>query len=246
MRANGSQSIQRLFTATAFQLGTLLLVSILTSSPVRGEAGSAFSAEAVASAIAALDKNDLDGSWHFTMRIEQDDTQQVVVSDPGRPPPERRQLVTVNGQAPTIAEVADFHAAEAKRIEEQGAQTQAFTQLVNLETLNFLGVEGDIVEYAFIPRIPKLEKASENLRGTLRIDTGSRSVTAMEIFNTEAFSPAFSVSIENYRLSFDFAMQQGVNLLSRMQNHARGKAAFVKEFDSTTTIIFAGFRKASL
>lgn len=221
----------------------VLLFCIACSLSLAPRANNTLSPDAVKIALAELDSNALDEHWYFQMKVQHDNTEQIVQSDPNHEPALRRTLIQVDGKEPTEKDREQFRKAESQRIEEQDEQAQAFGHLVDTTTLNFLGRENGIAEYAFIPRIPKLENASESLRGKLRMDIEKNQITALEVFNVEAFSPAFSVSMEHFRLAFEFSAQQGTNLLAAMVNQARGKAGFVKGFDSTTTIVFSEFRK---
>lgn len=223
----------------------LLLLALASSTATQLSAAEALSPDAVKSALAALDANVLDDHWHFRMKIQHDQLEQIVQSDPDKEPALRRTLVKVDGEDPTEEERKQFREAEAKRIEEQDTQAQAFSHLVDATTLSFLGLDDGMAEYAFVPRIPKLEKASESLRGKLHLDVERKEIRKLEVFNVEAFSPAFSVSIEHFLLSFEFSPHNGKNLLLAMENQARGKAGFVKGFDSTTTIGFSDYRNVS-
>ncbi|MFK7978328.1 MAG: hypothetical protein AB8C02_19495 [Halioglobus sp.] len=208
-------------------------------------ADNTISSAAVEMALARLDAQPLDDHWHFTMQVKHDELEQVVRSDPNREPALRRVLRQVDGNEPSAADRENFRATEAKRINEQNTDTQAFSYLVDTSTLNFIGAQNGIAEFAFVPRIEKLEQASESLRGKLKLNVEKGYIAALEVFNVEEFSPAFSVTMEQFRLSFAFAPQAGENVLAAMENQARGKAGFMKEFNSKTTIIFSDYKKIS-
>lgn len=226
-----------------FRAILLLTFFVAGTASAQSLAESATSSAAVVAALANLDAQPLDEHWHFTMKVQHDELEQIVVSDPSQKPSLRRTLKLVDGEEPTAEDRQDFRAAEAKRIEEQNTQTQAFSYLVDSQTLNFLGVDNGTAEFAFVPRIEKLEQASESLRGKLRLSLDGNQITALEVFNVEEFSPAFSVTMEHFRLSFKFSPHAGENLLAAMENQARGKAGFVKEFESVTRITFSDYKK---
>lgn len=198
---------------------------------------------AVQSALNSVDNNDLDANWYYSMNVLQDEEQQVIHSNPKREPAARRELIEVNGAAPDDARKQEFRDAEKKRLSEQDEATQKFNHLVDMETLNLLEVREGIAEFAFIPRIPQFEEARESLRGKLLLDTQNNEITRLEIFNIEKLSPAFSVSVDDFRLVFNFAPQEGVQLLQHMETRARGKAGFVKSFDSSTTVSIGDYRR---
>lgn len=196
----------------------------------------------VAKAIAALDATRLDERWHFTMLIEHEGTQQIVRNNPHAAPEMRRQLVSVDGSTPSDKALSEFRSSEQKRVEEEADSQQGFGTLVDVSTLNLLEVSDEFTEYAFVPRISKLENAADKLRGILRLNRQRQYVESIRIFNVETFSPAFSVSLETFLLQFHFSMQAGSNLLTRTENQTRGKVAFVKMFDSSTRIEFSDYR----
>ena len=190
-----------------------------------------------------LDATDLDEDWYFTMDVVDGDELQQIESDPTRPPYERRELLTVNGKTPDADRLAQFADAEKKRIDDQRDAPGGYAHLVDIVTLEPLEAPAGDEIYAFVPQVQKLEKAREHLRGKLFMDAQSGWIRQLEMYNTETLSPAFSVSVDTYRLKLDFGEVQGENLLQSVQSHAIGKAGFLKSFDSKVHIRFSDFRR---
>ena len=90
-----------------------------------------------------------------------------------------------------------------------------------------------------------LKKSRDKLRGALTLDTNTGHILDIEVFNAEPFSPAFSVTVEDYRLQFIFREEQGSRVLQRMESTAVGKAGFVKGFESVVVVDFTDYRPAS-
>jgi len=201
-----------------------------------------YSIAVVEAALAALDANKIDEHWYFTMRIDHEGIRQVVRSDPRETAENRRTLVLVNDVPATEAEKAEFRESEIQRIEEQDAEKQGFSYLVDSTSLNLLDVNEGVAEYAFVPVIPKLEDAGENLRGKLVLDTNNHQILSIDVFNIEAFSPAVSVTLEQFHLRFAFSQVQDANLLALTENKTRGKFAFVKSFETVTRIEFSEYQ----
>lgn len=197
----------------------------------------------VEAALQTLDATDLDEDWYFTMEVIDGDELQQIESDPTRPPYERRELLTVNGEAPDADRLAQFADAEKKRIDDQRDAPGGYAHMVDIATLEPLEAPADDEIYAFVPQVQKLEKAREHLRGKLFMDAQSGWIRQLEIYNTETLSPAFSVSVDTYRLKLDFGEVQGENLLQSLQSHAIGKAGFLKSFDSKVHVRFSDFRR---
>lgn len=197
----------------------------------------------VEAALQTLDATDLDEDWYFTMEVIDGDELQQIESDPTRPPYERRELLTVNGKTPDADRLAQFADAEKKRIDDQRDAPGGYAHMVDIATLEPLEAPADDEIYAFVPQVQKLEKAREHLRGKLFMDAQSGWIRQLEIYNTETLSPAFSVSVDTYRLKLDFGEVQGENLLQSVQSHAIGKAGFLKSFDSKVHVRFSDFRR---
>ena len=223
-------------------LALALMLSLTQwTQPTCAEAASAH--PRVEAALQSLDATDLDEDWYFAMEVVDGDELQQIESDPTRPPYERRELLTVNGEAPDADRLAQFADAEKKRIDDQRDAPRGYVHMVDIATLEPLAAPAGDEIYAFIPKVQKLEKAREHLRGQLLMDAQSGRIRQLEIYNSETLSPAFSVSVDTFRLKLDFGEVQGENLLRSLQSHAIGKAGFLKSFDSKVQIRFSDFRR---
>ena len=223
--------------------GALALMLLLThwAQPTYGQTVSAH--PRVEAALQTLDATHLDEDWYFAMEVVDGDELQQIESDPTRPPYERRTLLSVNGEAPDADRLAQFADAEKKRIDDQRDGPRGYVPMVDIATLEPLAAPAGDEIYAFVPRVQKLENAREHLRGKLLMDAQSGWIRQLEIYNTETLSPAFSVSVDTYRLMLDFGEVQGENLVQSLQSHAIGKAGFLKSFDSKVHIRFSDFRR---
>ena len=197
--------------------------------------------EQVAAAIAALDAADMDGRWLFTMTLKQDDELSVVTHDPKRGGYEVRQLESVNGEPPTDKQLNDFRDEEVKRLDEHDPETANYAYLVDLDSLELEGSEGDQLTFSFAPRVKEFDEA-DKLRGTLRLNNATGQVEQLLIRNSGELSPAFSVTVSHYILSFKFVDVNGTRLLGGMTTEARGKAGFLKSFDSGVEVSFDNYQ----
>ena len=114
--------------------------------------------------------------------------------------------------------------------------------LVDVDTLQLLSREEELVRYRFQPRLAEFEEAAESMQGELAYDEAAGIIQSIEIQNVEPLSPAFSVTVDSYRLSFLFGADEDPRLLRRMESHAVGKAGFLKSFDSLVEVDFSGCR----
>ncbi len=199
--------------------------------------------ELVRAAIQRLDDVQQDDKWLFTMTIVEDGETRVIAHDARKQPEAQRELVSIDGATPSQDRLSDFRKEEKKRVDERDPDA-SFFDLIDMTTVSELERSGGSVRYAFTPRLKDLEKAEGKVSGSLVVDTLSGLVSAMDIFSTEEFSPAFSVSLQSYRLSFHFHNEQGTPLLTNMTSRAVGKVGFLKKFDTRTDITFSDYRPA--
>jgi hypothetical protein len=84
------------------------------------------------------------------------------------------------------------------------------------------------------------------MQGTLLLNTLTQQIEQIEIYNTEKLSPAFSVTVDTFRLALAFQQEQGEILLHKLESHAVGKAGFLKSFNSLVAVAFSDYRRAAL
>lgn len=197
--------------------------------------------ERVIAALQTLDNNNLDEGWQFTMTVVQKEETQVIRSHPTLAPADRRQLISVNDSAPDSKRLEEFREAEKKRIDEEDPNAKGFAQLVDAESLVLTATDDTVIHYTFAPVVKALENARDKLAGKLLLNRETGEIEELEIFNTEKISPAFSVTLESYKLKLKFGEAQGHHLLHAMESHALGKAGFVKAFDEKVNIEFSDF-----
>jgi hypothetical protein len=92
--------------------------------------------------------------------------------------------------------------------------------------------------------VKDLEKARDQLEGSLQLNDATGRIDRLSIHNTETLKPAFSVTVDTYRLVLTFHREQGEQLIRTLESHAVGKAGFLKGFDAQVGIGFRDFRRA--
>ena len=198
----------------------------------------------IIAALQELDANDLDDNWYFTMSLAQENEHQIIRSDPMRNHYERRQLLQVDGKAPDKGRLQAFRKEEIKRVDDIDPNTRGYGHLVDSSTLQFVAQRGELLEFFFKPRINTLQDAADKMRGTLLFNNTTNAIEEIEVRNTQELSPAFSVTVDSYRLSFLFELEQGARLLRKMESHAVGTVGFLKSFDQLVVVDFSDFRPA--
>ena len=198
----------------------------------------------IIAALQDLDANDLDDNWYFTMSLAQEKENQLIRSDPLKNQYERRQLLQVDGKVPDSERLQQFREEEVNRVDDIDPKTRGYGHLVDSSTLRFVAQRGELLEFFFMPRIKALKDAAGKMRGTLLFNNTTNAIEKIEVRNTQKLSPAFSVTVDSYRLSFLFELEQGARLLRKMESHAVGKVGFVKSFDQLVVVDFSEFRPA--
>lgn len=197
-------------------------------------------------ALENLDATHLDDDWYFTMGVVEEGERLIIHSDPSRDKYEKRTLLSVNDVVPDEARQEEFYEAEVERIDALDADASGYTYMVDVQTLRLLEADDDgVARFSFIPRVKALEDSRDKIGGLLLLNLGSGQIEQIEIHNTEPLSPAFSVTVDTYRLTLQFIQEQGENLLSQLESKAAGKAGFVKSFDTETTVSFSNYKRAN-
>lgn len=195
-------------------------------------------------ALAELDATNLDDDWHFSMEMVEEDELWIVRSDPHRDKYEKRQLLSVGGVTPDDSRQKKFRESEVKRIDELDPDASGYRYLVDMQTLEMVEQRNGYAKLSFVPRIKAMEKSRDQVRGALLLNTKTQQIEEIEINNTGKLSPAFSVTVDTYRLVLKFQQEQGENLLKKLETHAVGHAGFLKSFDVFVAVTFSDYKRA--
>ena len=198
----------------------------------------------VKAALKNLDATNLDEDWYFTMTVVEKGELQIIRSDPRRGTYEKRQLLTVDGIAPDSQRLNEFHDKEVKRITDIDPDARGYGYMVDTQTLELIEASDGYAVFSFAPRVKMLEDSRDQLRGTLLLDSTAQRIDKIEIINTDKLSPAFSVTLDTFRLELFFAQEQGENLLQKLESHTAGKMGFLKSFDALVIVDFSEYTRA--
>ena len=207
-------------------------------------AGTSDWAPIVKAALENLDATNLDEDWHFTMEVLEAGELQMIHSDPRRDTYEKRQLLTVDGIAADSQRRDEFHVKEVKRINDIDPDALGYGYMVDMETLDLIEDSDEHVIFSFVPRVKMLEDSRDQLRGMLLLDSATQQIKEIEIINTDELSPAFSVTLDTFRLGLSFDEEQGENLLQKLESHTAGKMGFLKSFDALVIVNFSEYTRA--
>jgi hypothetical protein len=195
-------------------------------------------------ALAKLDATNLDDDWFFFMELVEEGELRVIRSDPYRDKYEKRQLLSVDGVAPDNDRQRKFRESEVKRIDELDPDASGYRYLVDTQTLALIEQGNGYAKLAFVPRVKAMEKSRDQVRGALLLNTQTQQIEEIEISNSGKLSPAFSVTVDTYRLVLKFQQEQGENLLQKLESRAVGRAGFMKSFDVLVAATFSDYKRA--
>ena len=195
-----------------------------------------------------MDETDMRATWFYTITAHTDGEILVSRNDPTRKEGARRELISVNGESPTEERVDEFRKQEALRRKGRGGKRSQseFSDMVDFSTLALVEIVNGQALLSFTPVLEGLEKESDKLNGTLRMNADTHMIEALSLVNTAKISPAFSVSFTTFNMSFSFARVDGETLLSRMTTSVEGKAGFLKKFKSSSEITFSDYQRIPL
>jgi hypothetical protein len=197
------------------------------------------------SGLEKIDAMDLDQDWFFTVTSHIDDEILISRNNPFNEDGERRELLSVNGEAPTAERLEEFKKRELARNEDRDEQTveMQFSELVDLSTLKLMEISDRQVRLSFTPDLDEFEKDKDKLNGTLSLNADTHLIEDLTLFNNGKISPAFSVSIKTFRMNLSFTPIDGELLLTRMASTVEGKVGFLKKFNSNSEIVFSDYRR---
>ncbi len=197
------------------------------------------------SRLAEMDELDTGENWFFTATIVTPEATLVSRNDPGKKEGARRALISVNGAPPTAERLKKFEKQEAARLKDsdKDESRSQFSEMVDFSTLVLVEVTNGQALLSFTPVLDRLEEESAKLNGTLRLNTDTHLIEELSLVNTAELSPAFSVSLKTFNMSFFFFPVDGEVLLSEMKTRIEGKAGFLKKFKDSTDITFSDYRR---
>ena len=202
--------------------------------------GSTDYVELAKSRLAEMDETDMNQTWFYTMTAHIEDEILVSRNDPTKKEGERQELISVNGEPPFEKQRKEF-----KKFEDQddGEEKDKLSDMIDLSTLALKEVINGQAVLSFRPVLEGLEEESDKLRGKLLMNTDTHLIEELSITNIDKISPAFSVSMATFMISFSFTPVDGEMLMSRMETSMEGKVGFLKKFKADSEMVFSDFSR---
>ena len=192
-------------------------------------------------ALAKLD-NIKSEDWSFTQTMSSGESTSVEVFDP-RKASQQWQLISKNGKTPSQKQLLKFNKRMNSDKEEDDEDTHEvdLTDMIDRDTLLFVAQNGNIAQYSFTPVIEDLADEKDKLNGLLFIDQTQQLITRMEVTNNDELSPAFSVTLDEFKLDFKFTVIDQRPVIAKIHTQIHGTVGFFKSLDQESLQEFSDY-----
>jgi hypothetical protein len=155
-------------------------------------------------------------------------------------------LHRINGQAPSKKQREKFikNKLEQKKKKSEGTgYNVSLSEIIQLDTLAFAKESTHYFEMNFDVFVDRFgDKASSKLKGSLLYNKQQQFIETLTITNKEAFSPMFSATLDEFKLSFAFTQINEQVLPTRQDMTMKGTFALFKEIDEVAHTIFSSYQ----
>jgi len=195
-------------------------------------------------AIAALD-SDLARKWSYVESATANERTTVGQFDPRRPDGDQWLLLTINGQAPTDAEINTYRESKQKDNDESSTDDgNDIRSLVARGSVEFVEETDDYWLFSFIPTDEDEDmKILKHVDASLRIVKDGRYIDLIDMHNSKPIKPAFGVKIMEFlmRLSFAPASLDGPVVPQTVDVRVRGRAFLLASFDEAESLAYSDY-----
>lgn len=155
-------------------------------------------------------------------------------------------LHRINGKEPSKAQQEEFIENKLEQQEKKSEGTSysvALREIIQLDTLAFAHENTHYIEMNFDVFLNRLgDDASSKLQGSLLYNKQQQFIETLTITNKEAFSPIFSATINDFKLTFTFTQINEQVLPSRQDMAMKGTFAFFTEIDEVSHDTFSNYQ----
>jgi hypothetical protein len=183
----------------------------------------------------ALDSFRAEGprGWAFTQTTSGADKARVERYNPRLRGSARWTLLSENGVPPTEAELDKYRATRPSLDSAAGLAAQ-----LERGSVAVVARDETSATYEFgLKPVSDEDKAAPFMRARFTQDRATRAFTRVELFNTQAFKPAFSLTIHEARTTLTYLPpSEGLPALPHeVVMHVRGERFFMADFEQTVT-----------
>ena len=252
-----TQKTNRLFKAfmSRMMITTVVLVNFAgvnttyAGDTALGEASSLELSSKVKQAIDKLEQTKRD-RWSFEIsryeNEEGDITSSIERYQPNSSAQSQWSLHRINGQVPSKEQQEDFIENKLKQQKKKSEGTSysiALREIIQLDSITFTKESNQYIEMNFDVFLNRLgDDASSKLQGNLLYNKQQQFIETLTITNKEEFSPIFSATIDDFKLTFTFTQINEQVLPYRQDMEMKGTFAFFTEIDEVSHDTFSNYK----
>ncbi|MGI2170634.1 hypothetical protein ACROAE_10600 [Shewanella sp. MF05960] len=180
--------------------------------------------------------------WQYSQQTVMPDMTRIEQFNASLPEAERWRLVSENGDAPSKERLTEYRERqqELETDKDETSYELAFSDLIDLSTLVFVGEDDINLSFTFTPSIDELDNNA--LAGVLYLDKTSKHLRKILISNTDELNPAFSVTLTTFELELRFDVFEGLVMPAHTSTTISGTAAIFKSLDSIQTVTYSDYK----
>ncbi|MEO9943773.1 MAG: hypothetical protein ABJH28_18950 [Paraglaciecola sp.] len=150
-------------------------------------------------------------------------------------------LLEINGGKPTEKQARKF--TDSKSNKHSGGITLKLRELIQLDSLQHHFESEGSLHAEFNVHLDKLgDKASKQLKGSLKFNKTQQFIEVIEIINIAPFSPAFSAKISDFKLALSFYKIDNAILPHQQSLNMKGNFAFFTEIDEKSIDTYSNYQ----
>jgi hypothetical protein len=180
--------------------------------------------------------------WQYAQHTVMPDLTRIEQFDASQPETQRWTLVSENGETPDKKRVDKYqqHQQDLNQDKDENSYEVAFSDLIDLTSLVFVGDDNSNLVFKFVPHIEELD--NEALTGVLYLDKASKQLRKILISNTDELNPAFTVTLTKFELELVFGVFEGLVMPEHTSTIINGTAAIFKSLDSIQTVTYHDYK----
>jgi len=202
----------------------------------------------ISNAVSEFEKND---RHHWSYKLtryeneEGDISSSIELFDPGKSKSEQWSLLRINGELPSQKQQRRFVKDKQKESKSDDEQNLSISlrKLIVPGSLKLLEEDSEQLTATFAIGLSKLgEDASKSLSGHLLYDKQQGFIREITVTNHQDFSPIFSATISDFKMTLSFIKKQQWILPSEHKLAMKGTFALFTEIDEVSTDTFSEYR----
>ncbi len=180
--------------------------------------------------------------WGFTQTTESKGKILVETYDPAKPEVLRWNLIGKDGRAPTEKEVQTYREQQTRRT--RGETAPNVKNQLDHATCTLVDDDGTRARWRFrLKPGAEDDRSAAHMAATFTLHRPTGTIEQVELASFEAFSPMFSVNIEEARTVLDYTLPADgrPTLLKQVSMRVRGRALWFKSLDSDLSVVYSDY-----